>query len=456
LVFLKQAETDGQIGWKSEGTNTMMTHENHPATAGGLLDRDMLEGICRAAGADDIGFVELGRSRLSGQRDGILRAIPWAKSFMVFVRRLNRHAIRSPMRSISSAEFAASGHDVKEIVHRTVRDLEDAGVRALGLSGLFPFEFSRSDGPPFVVPLKVLAEEAGLGLMGKNRMVLHPRFGADIYLGAIALDRSLPEEELGRPLPQSPCIDCNMCAVACPTGAIAKDGHFDFGSCMTHNYREKVGGFVEWVHTLADSRNRQDYRRRVSDAETLSWWQSLGYEANTHCDYCVAVCPAGTEAASFLADRKPHFRDVVGPFRERVETVYVVPGSDAEAYVSTTYPHKQVRRIGSGRSPASIASLIAMLPLVFQRGRAEGVAGRYHFRFHGKETMDATVDIRDQRISVIPGLDGGADLEVSADSEAWLGFLRRERRLVWEMVRGRIRLRGSPTRLKEFGRCFPG
>lgn len=412
--------------------------------------------ICRAAGADDVAFVELDRPRLAGQRDGILRAIPWAKGFMVFARRLNRHALRSPMRSISSAEFTSGGHDVKEIIHKTVRDLEDAGVRSLGISGLFPFEFSRSDGPPFVVPLKILAEEAGLGRMGKNRMVLHPRFGADLYLGAIALDVSPQDEEAGRPLSESPCIDCNMCAVACPTGAIAKDGHFDFGSCMTHNYREKVGGFVEWVHTLADSKNRHDYRRRVSDTETLSWWQSLGYEANTHCDYCVAVCPAGDEAVSFLADRKPHFRDVVGPLRERAETVFVVPGSDAEAHVAATYPHKKIRHIGSGRSPASIANLMAMLPLVFQRGRSQGIAARYHFRFHGKETMEATVDIRDQRISVSPGLEGKADLVVRADSEAWLGFLRHERKLPWELLRGRIRLRGSPARLKEFGRCFPG
>ncbi len=417
---------------------------------------EAIRAACLAAGADDVAFVALSRPRLDGQRDGILKAIPWVRSFMVFARRLNRHALRASMRSIASAEFTAGGHDVKDIIHKTVRSLEEAGLRSLGISGLFPFEFGRSDGPPFIVPLKILAEEAGLGVMGKNRMVLHPRFGASFYLGAIALDLPLTATETGRPLPQSPCIDCNLCAVACPTGAIAKDGHFDFGSCMTHNYREKVNGFVEWVHTLADSRNRHDYRRRVSDAETLSWWQSLGYEANTHCDYCVAVCPAGDEAPGFLADRKPHFREVVGPLRARVETVFVVPGSDAEAHVAATYPHKTLRRIGSGRSPTSIANLMTMLPLVFQRGRSHGIAARYHFRFHGKETLDATVEIRDQTISVRPGLEGKADLVVRADSEAWLGFLRHDRKLPWELLRGRIRLQGSPTRLKEFGRCFPG
>lgn len=417
------------------------------------LDRATLEALCRQAGADDVAFVELERSSLAGQHASISGALPWAKSFMVFVRRLNRHAIRTSIRTIASAEFQAGVHHIRAIIHDVVRDLEADGIRAAGISGMFPFEFGRTDGPPFVVSLKPLAEAAGLGLMGKNRMVLHPKFGSDIYLGAIALDGTL--QSYDQPLKESPCIGCNLCAVACPTGAIAKDGHFDFGSCMTHNYREKVGGFVEWVHTIADSRDRRDYRRRVSDAETLSWWQSLGYEANTHCDYCVAVCPAGDEAAIFLADRKRHFREVVRPFRDRAEPVYVVPGSDAEAHVTATFPHKSLRRIGSGRIPGSIGFMMAMLPLTFQRGRAKGIAARYHFRFHGKETVDATVDIRDQRITVTPGLTGKADLEVQADSEAWLGFLARDRKLAWELLRGRIRLRGSPRLLQQFGRCFP-
>ncbi len=417
------------------------------------LDSGTLAALCRQAGADDVGFVEIGRDRLAAQRESLLRALPWTRSFLVFVRRLSRAPIRAPLRSLSSAEFTEGAHDIKAIIHRTVRALEEKGVRAVGISGLFPTEIGRPDGSPFVVSLKDLAEAAGLGLMGKSRLLLHPRFGAYVYLGAIALDRTVTDYD--QPLAAVPCLTCNLCAVTCPTGAISRDGHFDFASCMTHNYREKVGGFVEWVHTLADSRNRRDYRRRVSDAETLSWWQSLGYDANTHCDYCIAVCPAGAEADSFRADRKSHFRSIVAPLRDRAETVYVVPGSDAEAHLARVFPHKTARRIGSGISTDSVTGFVRMLALRFQRGQADGLAARYHFRFHGRETLEATVDIRDNRIRVEAGLVGKADLTVSADSQAWLGYLGKERWLPGQRLFGRIRLKGSPRLLTSFVRCFP-
>jgi epoxyqueuosine reductase QueG len=418
-----------------------------------LLDRTKLSALCLQAGADDVAFVEIGRDVLAPCRQSILQVLPWAQSFMVFVRRLNSYPIRTSVRSLASAEFAEGIRDLKTIVHRLTRDLEADGICAVGLTGLFPMEFERTDGPPFIVPLKYLAEASGLGLMGKNRMALHPRFGAYMYIGAIALDGTV--DSYHQPLQQSPCIDCNLCAAACPTGAIAKDGHFDFTSCMTHNYREKVDGFVEWIHTIADSRNRRDYRRRVSDVETLSWWQSLAYDANTHCDYCIAVCPAGDEAVSYTKDPAAHYDQVVQPLRDREEAVYVVPGSDAEAYVAENFPHKAIRRIGSGRAPRSIAGMLRMLPLVFQRGRSKGLTARYHFLFRGKEKLEASVEIHDQQITVERGLHGKADLIVRADSAAWLGFVAKERNLAWEMLCGRIRVKGPGRLMQAFGRCFP-
>jgi hypothetical protein len=56
-----------------------------------------------------------------------------------------------------------------------------------------------------------------------------------------------------------------------------------------------MGGFTDWVETIADSRNARQYRAQVSDAETASMWQSLSFGANYKSAYCMAVCPAGDD-----------------------------------------------------------------------------------------------------------------------------------------------------------------
>ena len=145
----------------------------------------------------------------------------------------------------------------------------------------------------------------------------------------------------------------------------------------------------------------------------------------------MAACPAGDDVIGpFLADRKGFLREVVNPLQDKEEPVYVIPGSDAEAYVTKRFPHKRPRRVGGGRRPRSIRSFLFALPHLFQRHASEGLDATYHFTFTGEEPAEATVVIRDKAIRVEPGHVGTPDLRVRADSRTWLGFLAKERSLV--------------------------
>jgi len=86
---------------------------------------------------------------------------------------------------------------------------------------------------------------------------------------------------------------------------------------------------------------------------------------------------------------------------------------------------------------------------------AAGLEATYHFTFTGDEPLSATVVIRNQTVQAQPGHIGTADLHVMADSRTWLGFVAKERSLVWALVRRTIRLKGSPRLLLAFGKCFP-
>ena len=170
----------------------------------------------------------------------------------------------------------------------------------------------------------------------------------------------------------------------------------------------------------------------------------------------MAVCPAGEDVIGpYLADKKRHLLEVVKPLQEKAETVYVVPGSDAEAHVEKRFKNKWVKHVGSGARPHTVRSFLEALPYSFQRQAAKGLNARFHFTFTGEEERRATVVIADERIEVHEGLVGQPSLRVTVDSKTWIGMLGKEKSLLWAIVTRRLRLKGSPLLLARFGKCFP-
>jgi len=309
-------------------------------------------------------------------------------------------------------------------------------------------------GGVWIVSHKPVAVAAGLGMMGIHRNVIHEKFGNFILLGTILLDAEVSESS--RPIDYNPCLECKLCVAACPVGAISPEGDFNFSSCYTHNYREFMGGFTDWIEQVADSTSGRDYRSRVSDAESASMWQSLSYGANYKAAYCLAVCPAGEDVIGpFLADRKAHLKEIVRPLQEKEETIYVTKNSDAEVSVAKRFPHKKIKHVGNSLRPNAIAVFLNGMPHVFQPGKSAGLNATFHFTFTGNEQRQATVVIKDQRMSVEEGHVGQPDLHVTADSQTWIGFLRKEKNVVWALLRRKIRLDGPLKLLVAFGKCFP-
>ncbi|MDJ0754105.1 MAG: SCP2 sterol-binding domain-containing protein [Ardenticatenaceae bacterium] len=418
------------------------------------LDASWLRRLCLEAGADDVGFVEIDRPALDNQRDDILYVYPKAKTLISFVMRMHQEPIRSPARSVANHEFHHTGDQTNEVARDIVKKLTELGIGALNPPMAFPMEMDRYPGKSWIISHKPVAVAAGLGHMGIHRNVIHPKFGNFILLGTILIDREVSRVDY--PVDFNPCLECKLCVAACPVGAVKSDGRFDFAACYTHNYREFMGGFTDWVEQIAESKNAAEYQDKFKQSETASMWQSLSFGANYKAAYCLAVCPAGEDVIGpYLDDRRGHLNTIVKPLQKKEEPVYVVKGSDAETHVAKRFPHKQIRHVRSTLRADSIASFLQNMGLAFQPGKAAGLNAVYHFTFLGEEQVQATISINDQKLKVSPGHQGTADLHVQADSRTWLKVIGGEEHIGWALIKRQIRLKGQFKLLLEFGKCFP-
>ncbi|MFA6163611.1 MAG: 2Fe-2S iron-sulfur cluster-binding protein [Methylobacter sp.] len=429
--------------------------EDVNAKATRTLQADWLRQLAMDCGADDAGLIDIDLPALDPQRTEILERYPWTKTLLSFVVRMSREPVRSSARSVANLEFHNTGDLVDEVSRHIVLSLEETGIRAVNPAMGFPMEmYQFPHGGAWVVSHKPVAVAAGLGHMGIHRNVIHPKFGNFILLGTVLIDAETTAQD--GPLDYNPCLECKLCVATCPVGAIAPDGGFNFSACFTHNYREFMGGFTDWVEQVADSKDAMDYRKRISGPETAAMWQSLSHRANYKSAYCMAVCPAGEDVIGpYLRDRKAHLQEVVKPLQDKPEPVYVIKDSDADTFARKKCPNKTVKHVGNALQPRTIDGLLATMPLVFQPTQSRGLNATYHFTFTGAEQREATIVIRDRTLRIQKGLMGTPDLHVAADTRTWLGFLAKERNLAWALVRRKIRLKGSPRLLVAFGKCFP-
>jgi epoxyqueuosine reductase len=84
---------------------------------------------------------------------------------------------------------------------------------------------------------KALAMRAGLGFIGKNRLVINQKFGSFLLLGELITNLKLQAD---RPIEKQQCGNCRKCIDACPTGALSENG-FDARKCISYLTIEHKG-----------------------------------------------------------------------------------------------------------------------------------------------------------------------------------------------------------------------
>lgn len=74
------------------------------------------------------------------------------------------------------------------------------------------------------------AQKAGVGFIGRNRLLIVPGWGSYVFLSEILTDAEIaPDEPLGRQ-----CDGCGRCVAACPGGALRAPSGFDARRCLSY------------------------------------------------------------------------------------------------------------------------------------------------------------------------------------------------------------------------------
>lgn len=82
-----------------------------------------------------------------------------------------------------------------------------------------------------------LAEQAGLGWIGKNTQLINPRLGSFCFIGELLLDIELQSDS---PLPNR-CGDCDLCLKNCSTKALFAPYKINATRCISYQTIEKKG-----------------------------------------------------------------------------------------------------------------------------------------------------------------------------------------------------------------------
>lgn len=97
-----------------------------------------------------------------------------------------------------------------------------------------------------------LAQQAGIGWIGKNTCLIHPRHGSYFLLSEIFLDLELESDS---PFVTDHCGTCTRCIEACPTDCILPDRTIDARRCISYltielkddiplEWRDKIGDWI--------------------------------------------------------------------------------------------------------------------------------------------------------------------------------------------------------------------
>jgi epoxyqueuosine reductase QueG len=163
--------------------------------------------------------------------------------------------------------------------------LEENGAKAVPIYGCMPLGMNQKGVVVGYLNQMRMGEVTGIGVIGKNGLLLNSRFGSRLMLVGVLTTAALPEMRYPDTDEPGCSTDCRICADACPVNAIMPDKkQVKIMRCL---------GYTAQTHFM--SRPKFLLLRAFNPQAAARYMSLTSFDEHTFhiCSKCVALCPYG-------------------------------------------------------------------------------------------------------------------------------------------------------------------
>jgi epoxyqueuosine reductase QueG len=228
-----------------------------------MITSMLVKDTAQKLGADLCGIASVERFNEAPSSAHPRAALSSCNSVIVVARRF----LLGTIDCASTIPYTIVRNQLSAIMDRMTLDLsyelERRGAIAVPTGAIGPTNLDRKSGRFIgLISLKHAAEEAGLGRIGKNTLLVNERFGNMIWLGGVLTDIALEPDPL---VTYETCpITCDACIRACPINALG-NAYMNQKACWEHAFGPHDGG--EWRIKCHRCRSVCPNHRGISKSE---------------------------------------------------------------------------------------------------------------------------------------------------------------------------------------------
>ncbi|GAB4346003.1 MAG: hypothetical protein Kow0099_26860 [Candidatus Abyssubacteria bacterium] len=253
-----------------------------------MKERDMKEALlskCDALGTKKVRIIGTESLRDAGRiYDDMKRILPEAKSVISFLVPFPKgclHLMKDAARGLPFYTRLAGigGRTLDHISVHISLYLEEQGFVAVPVFICTPLEMPKSlDLWGYLSQIDVAAR-SGLGWIGKNGLLISPKYGPRVGLGTVLTDAVL-EEDPQRNVGGCP-DDCSICVDKCPAGALNGTGRINRLNCAASQAIAPLSLMMAKEFSMKEHR---DMIVNLGAVDEHTWYR---------CNACVVHCPIG-------------------------------------------------------------------------------------------------------------------------------------------------------------------